>query len=91
MTGFVGRKEIEEAEVFGPIFVPIKTLKDIFSELEIQRCDLLKIDTEGYEVSVLKSLEDVLCPETIPYVVAEVGQRGFVRRVCLLKKWCLGC
>lgn len=76
LTGFEGRKDLAHFPTFGPIAVPIKPLSHIFQEFEINVCDLLKIDTEGYEVFVLESLESYLHPSKIKYVIAELGLEG---------------
>lgn len=76
LTGFRGRKDIVSSTTFGPIKVPMKSLHDLFNDFEIEHCDLLKIDTEGYEIFVLESLKENLHPEIIPYVVAEMGPEG---------------
>lgn len=79
LTGFQGRQEIEDIPQFGSIFVPLKPLIALFQECNIQHCDILKIDTEGYEVSVLNSLQDHLRPDIVTYVVAEFGPEGLRR------------
>lgn len=79
LTGFQGRKEIEAIPQFGSILVPLKPLTALFQECNIQHCDILKIDTEGYEVSVLNSLQDHLRPDIVTYVIAEFGPEGLRR------------
>lgn len=76
LTGFSGRKDLEKYEHSESIMVPIKPLKKIFNDFNIHRCDLLKIDTEGYEAIVLESLYEYLCPEMIQRVVVEFGPEG---------------
>lgn len=76
LTGFSGRKDVEQFPTFGPIAVPMKPLSHIFDEFGISCCNLLKIDTEGYEVFVLESLGAKLQPDAIQYVVAELGPEG---------------
>ena len=76
LTGFSGRKDVEQFPIFGPIAVPMKPLSDVFDDFGISRCNLLKIDTEGYEVFVLESLNDKLQPNTIQHVIAELGPEG---------------
>ncbi len=72
LTGFQGRKDIEKCAIFGPINVPMRTLSDVFTDFSIKHCDILKIDTEGYEFFVLESLGN-FCPD---YVIAEYGPEG---------------
>jgi FkbM family methyltransferase len=76
LTGFNGRADLGKQPPFGPINVPIKSLFDIFNEFAIKRCDLLKIDTEGYEVFVMESLKTKLQPNIIKHVIAEFGPEG---------------
>src|SRR5207245_6513443 len=58
-----------------------KTLSTVLRETDVHRVDLLKIDTEGSEVEVLKGIEDRHW-ERIRQVVLEVhgraDQRAFV-------------
>jgi len=76
LTGFKGRKDLECFKTFEPISIPMKTLKEIFKNFNIKHCDILKIDTEGYETRILKSLENLLCPDNIKYIIAEIGSEG---------------
>ncbi len=75
LTGFKGREDIEKLAKasFEPIIVPVKSLNSILSNFEIEHCDLLKIDTEGYEFFVLESLGDRLHPNSIKYIITEYG------------------
>ncbi len=78
LTGFEGRKDLEKCKkTFGPISIPVICLNEIFSEFDIKYCDLLKIDTEGYEFSVLKSLSQYLKPNLFGYIIAEMGPESF--------------
>ncbi len=76
LTGFKGREDIEKIPCFGPIAVPLKPLEEIFDKFKIKQCDLLKIDTEGYEFHVLKSLKNYLQKKYVKYIVAEYGPEG---------------
>ncbi|NGX48496.1 MAG: 2-O-methyltransferase NoeI [Candidatus Anoxychlamydiales bacterium] len=76
LTGFKGREDIEKIPCFGPIAVPLKPLEEIFDKFKIKQCDLLKIDTEGYEFFVLKSLKNYLQKKYVKCVVAEYGPEG---------------
>lgn len=76
LTGFKGREDIEKLPCFGPIAVLLKPLEEIFDKFNIKQCDLLKIDTEGYEFYVLKSLKNYLQKKYVKYVVAEYGPEG---------------
>ena len=47
---------------------------DIFaSEHNIKRIDLLKIDTEGFDLEVLKGAENMLASGRVSFVLTEVG------------------
>ena len=76
LTGFDGREDLRGIKAFGPISVPMKPLRQLFLDLEITHCDILKVDTEGFETWVLKSLGELLNPETIRHVIAEIGSEG---------------
>lgn len=76
LTGFHGRKDIENVQTFGPIYVQITPLHEIFKEFNIQRCDLIKIDTEGFEIYVLESLKTFLNPQNIKNAIIEMGPEG---------------
>lgn len=76
LTGFEGRKDLLPSSGIGSIQVPTKPLNTLFREWKIPRCDLLKIDTEGYEFFVLESLEESLDPEVISCAIVEFGPEG---------------
>lgn len=76
LAGFSGRKDIEQYPSFGPIQVQTKPLCDVFNQFNIGHCTLLKVDTEGYEVEVLKSLKNLLKPDSVHYIIAELGPEG---------------
>ena len=61
---------------FGPISVPMKPLRQIVEELGIIECDLLKVDTEGFETFVLRSLGEFLQPAKVKHIIAEIGEEG---------------
>jgi FkbM family methyltransferase len=79
LSGFSGRRDLEGREVYS-VVVPGITLAQLFAECSVNHCDILKIDTEGHEVSVLKSLGDALTPfrngRGIQAVIAEFGPEG---------------
>ena len=78
LTGFKGREDVEKLSKvsFEPIIVPVKSLNSIFCNFEIDHCDLLKIDTEGYEFFVLESLGEKLNPNSIKCIITEYGLEG---------------
>ena len=49
---------------------------EILEFLNIDKCDLLKIDTEGYEYQVLETLGERLNKQNIMCVIAEYGPEG---------------
>ncbi len=53
--------------------VPAIRLDDYIRDNHIPRIDLLKIDVEGHELSVLKSMGDYLRPSFVPYIQFEYG------------------
>ncbi|MET4024133.1 FkbM family methyltransferase [Bradyrhizobium barranii] len=64
MTGIYNKK-------FETVEVPIRRLDQLLSSDELKRPTLLKIDTEGFELEVLKGSEALL--SKIDYIVAEVS------------------
>jgi FkbM family methyltransferase len=73
VTGFKGRPEEHDG---GAVLVPPISLSSIFSFYDLKHCDLLKIDIEGYELSALRSLGDILKPSVIKNVITEYGPEG---------------
>lgn len=53
--------------------VEIKTLTDLCKEIKIDRIDILKIDTEGYDLEVLKGANELLEDRKIKYIYCEVA------------------
>lgn len=53
------------------VSVPVLTLDGYCADQGIDRIDLLKIDTEGYEMSVLRGAEQMLKRGAIRFVLAE--------------------
>lgn len=53
--------------------VQIRTLDEIGAEEGIETIDLLKIDTEGYDLEVLRGAQGFLQREGLRFVYAEVG------------------
>jgi hypothetical protein len=61
---------------YGPvekIEMPTKSLKTVIKENSIKHISLLKIDTEGHEMHVLKGLEEYLRADFIDFVQFERG------------------
>jgi FkbM family methyltransferase len=73
VSGFKGRPGAALAE---EIIVPAMSLAQVLDAAGIERADILKIDTEGYELHVLRSLGDRLQPQNFPLIVAEYGPEG---------------
>lgn len=57
------------------VTVPITTLEEICRAEEIERVDLLKIDTEGFEMPVLRGAKGLLASRRVGAVYVEVGFR----------------
>jgi|SRR5579872_5960515 len=55
--------------------VPIRTLDNILEASGLQRCEFLKIDTEGSELDILKGAEHILS-DLRPYVSMETHEFG---------------
>jgi len=73
VTGFKGRPEESEG---GGILVSSISIEEIFSFYKLSKCDFLKIDVEGYELSALRSAGALLQPTIIKTVIAEYGPEG---------------
>jgi len=63
--------------------ITISTVDDFVASHAIETVDLLKIDTEGYDLEVLKGAEATIRRGGIRLVYAEVGFLGEVRHVTL--------
>lgn len=61
----------------GSVIARVSTLDDFCADRNIQRVDLLKIDTEGFETFVLNGASRMLSKGQIDFVVAECD---FIRR-----------
>jgi FkbM family methyltransferase len=53
--------------------VRVMTLNDFVKENKIEYIDLLKIDTEGYELEVLKGGENILTQGSVSAIIGEVA------------------
>lgn len=53
--------------------VKVITLNDFVKEHKIEHIDLLKIDTEGYELEVLKGGENILSQGSVSAIIGEVA------------------
>jgi FkbM family methyltransferase len=70
LVGAINRAEDEHAHVEE---VRIKTIDEVCREKAIHRIDILKTDTEGYDLEVLQGGRDMLASGGIMFVVCEVG------------------
>ena len=50
----------DETNTYQKMKVPVKNAKEAFNEIGLSSIDVLKIDTEGSEVNILKSIESML-------------------------------
>ena len=79
LAGFDGRSDLAGYDSRS-ISIPSITLLDFFSQNLIEKCDLLKIDTEGQEFDILTSLGASLHPPEDGYgvqsIIAEYGVEG---------------
>ena len=53
--------------------VAVRTLDGFTAENQIGRIDLLKVDTEGFDLEVLKGARNMLSGRQIPFVITEIG------------------
>jgi FkbM family methyltransferase len=51
--------------------VPVDTVDAFCADRNLQRVNLLKIDTEGYEMSVLRGAQNLLAEKRIDFILAE--------------------
>jgi FkbM family methyltransferase len=76
VTGFEGRTDQPASDFEDNITVPTMTLVDVLNYFQLDGCDVLKIDVEGYELNVLRSAGEALSPERFPLVILEYGPEG---------------
>jgi len=57
----------------GTTRVPVRRLDAVCGELTLSKIDILKIDVQGYELSVLEGAGSLLSPERIKSVLLEIG------------------
>ena len=53
------------------VSVPVITIDNFLTEHDIKKIDLLKIDTEGYELEVLAGAQDALAQQSVRLIMAE--------------------
>jgi FkbM family methyltransferase len=61
--------------------VPVKTLDDLAEELNLERIDFLKIDTEGHELEVLRGAKRLISAGAIGLLQIEFNEMNVVSRV----------
>jgi FkbM family methyltransferase len=66
----------ETTLVSGVEQVEVETLDDFTTAHEIDRIDYLKVDTEGYDLNVVKGAERLLDEEAIDLIEVEVGMHS---------------
>jgi FkbM family methyltransferase len=67
----------------GSIEVPVKTLDNLLEELNLKKIDIVKIDTEGAEIPILKGSEKTLKNNpNMKIIVAAEHYPSEVREVC---------
>ena len=64
---------IKPNTIVGSEVVEIRTVDGFAAKSQIKRIDLLKIDTEGLDLEVLKGAQNMLSAGQIPFVLVEVG------------------
>ena len=58
---------------YDTVTIHVETLDEFVADHKIGNIDLLKIDTEGYEVSVLKGAEKLLASGKVSAIICEAG------------------
>ena len=69
----LNQQSMNLAEGAGQQEVEIQTIDEFVRQHNLSTIDLLKIDTEGYEMNVLKGAEEMLKSKKIKLIFAEVG------------------
>ena len=64
---------IKPKKIVGSEVVNLCTVDGFASDNQIKRIDLLKIDTEGFDLEVLKGAQNMLSSGQIAFVLAEIG------------------
>jgi FkbM family methyltransferase len=64
---------IKPNKIVGSEAVQLCTVDRFASDNQIKRVDLLKIDTEGFDLEVLKGAQSMLSSGQIAFVLAEIG------------------
>ena len=64
---------VKPSTIVGSETVEVRTVDGFTSEYQIERIDLLKIDTEGFDLEVLKGAQTILSDGQVPFVLVEVG------------------
>jgi FkbM family methyltransferase len=67
--------------------VGIINLKSYLKDNQIQKVDLLKIDTEGNELNVLKGLEEYLSPDVIKTIHFEFNEMNILSKCTFKDFW----
>jgi FkbM family methyltransferase len=70
-----------------PIPVQVRSLDEVFSSLHIAKIDLLKIDTEGHELSVLKGASNAFEQQLIDAVQFEFNDMNVFSRIFFRDFW----
>lgn len=73
-------EEIHRQPALG-IEVPVRTLDELCASLEIERIDLLKIDTEGHELAVLRGATRMLAERRIRTIHFEFNAMNLMSHV----------
>jgi FkbM family methyltransferase len=63
--------------------VHVNTLDQLAEDLQIDTIDLLKIDTEGHELEVLKGASKLLARNAVPLIHLEFNEMNLISRVFL--------
>jgi FkbM family methyltransferase len=66
-------KRTVHVQSHSPMMLPIRTFKYAMDELSWNNVDFLKIDTEGYELNILRSAKPWIDDHRIKYIQFEMG------------------
>ena len=78
---------VEPSEV-GPLeMISVRTLDEVMDEINEKQIDILKIDTEGYDLEVLKGAEKILSLGAVEFIQVETKLNGNEKRFIHLNEF----
>jgi FkbM family methyltransferase len=67
---------LNRKKAVGKEIVQVLSLDDLREQEHISKIDLIKIDTEGYEMSILKGAKKILSSEKKPILIVEINEEN---------------